>query len=202
MYLPAHFAPPDATAMHELVRCHPLATLVTRDDDGFTADHLPLELDLKTGPHGTLRGHVARANPLWARADGQTVLVVFQGPDHYVSPSWYPSKSEHHKVVPTWNYQVVHAHGRLRAIDDADWLRALVARLTDQHEAPLPTPWSVDDAPADFVAQMLKAIVGVEIELTKLEGKFKWSQNRSAADRAGVQDGLIASRQATWGRSA
>ncbi len=188
--------------MHALVLAHPLASLVTPHPDGLTADHVPLELDAGGGPHGVLRGHVARANPLWQHADGQTVLAIFRGPEGYVSPSWYPSKAEHHKVVPTWNYEVVHAHGRLRAVQDPDWLRALVARLTDRQEASLTTPWSIYDAPGDYIAQMLGAIVGIEIELTRLEGKFKWSQNRSAADRAGMAAGVAAQAAARGKRSA
>ena len=190
MYLPAHFEQKDAQALHALMRAHPLATLVTTTADGPTADHLPLEFDAASG---TLRGHVARANPLWRHADGQPVLAVFSGPQAYVSPAWYPSKAATHKVVPTWNYAVVHAHGRLRAVDDAPWLRALVGRLTDRFEAERatpPEPWSVADAPDDYLAQMLRAIVGIEIGVERLVGKWKISQNRSAADRLGVAAAL------------
>lgn len=187
MYLPAHFAQQDPQALASLMRDHPLAMLVTQGADGLTADHLPLEFDAVTR---TLRGHVARANPLWRHADGQAVLAVFRGPEAYVSPSWYPSKAATHKVVPTWNYAVVHAHGPLRAVDDSAWLRALVGRLTDRHEAPLSTPWAVDDAPADYVQQMLRAIVGIEIAVERLIGKWKVSQNRSDADREGVAAAL------------
>ncbi|ODU97929.1 MAG: transcriptional regulator [Rubrivivax sp. SCN 70-15] len=190
MYLPAHFEQKDVQALHALMRAHPLATLVTTAADGPTADHLPLEYDAASG---TLRGHVARANPLWRHADGQPVLAVFGGPQAYVSPGWYPSKAATHKVVPTWNYTVVHAHGRLRAVDDAPWLRALVGRLTDRFEAERaapPEPWSVADAPEDYIAQMLRAIVGIEIGVERLLGKWKVSQNRSEADRLGVAAGL------------
>jgi transcriptional regulator len=187
VYQPAHFAQSDPQALAGLMQAHPLAVLVTAGADGPEADHVPLQYDAATG---TLRGHVARANPLWRQADGQPVLAVFRGPEAYVSPSWYPSKAEHHKVVPTWNYAVVHAHGTLRAVDDADWLRQLVGDLTDRHEAGRPAPWSVSDAPQDYIAQMLRAIVGVEITLTRLEGKWKVSQNRSAADRDGVAAAL------------
>ena len=190
MYLPRHFEQPDAQALRALMHDHPLATLVSQGADGLTADHLPLEFDPAAGPQGTLRGHVARANPLWQAADGQEVMAIFRGPQAYVSPSWYPSKAEHHKVVPTWNYAVVHGHGRLRAVQDAAWLRALVGRLTARHESAQALPWSVDDAPADFIAQMLKAIVGIEVEVTRMTGKWKVSQNRSAADRNGVADAL------------
>lgn len=187
MYLPAHFAQDDPAALEQLMRQHPLAMLVHEADGGLTADHLPLEYDAQTR---TLRGHVARANPLWQRAHDRQVLVVFRGVEAYVSPSWYPSKAETHKVVPTWNYGVVHAAGTLRAVDDAPWLHALVTRLTDHHEAPQAAPWAVADAPADYVQQMLRAIVGIEIAVTRLQGKFKLSQNRSVADRAGVAAGL------------
>ncbi len=192
MYLPRHFEAPDLHAMHALIGARPLATLVAAGAQGLGADHIPLELDATSGAHGTLRGHVARANPLWRDADGAEVLAVFHGPQAYVSPSWYPGKALHGKVVPTWNYTVVHAHGRLRAVDDAPWLRALVERLTTAHEAPFPVPWAVGDAPVDYLAQMLRAIVGIEITLTRLVGKWKTSQNRDRADRAGVAAGLAA----------
>ena len=190
MYLPGHFEQPDAAALHALMREHPLAALVTITPDGLTADHLPLELDTSAGTHGTLHGHVARANPLWRLAAGSPVLAIFRGPQAYVSPSWYPSKAQTHKVVPTWNYAVVHAHGVLEAVDDAPWLRTLVGRLTDHQEAPRSAPWAVDDAPPDYVQQMLRAIVGIRIPLTRLVGKWKVSQNRSEADRLGVVQGL------------
>jgi transcriptional regulator len=140
-----------------------------------------------------LRGHVARANPLWKRAAGAEVLVVFTGPQAYITPSWYPTKAETHKVVPTWNYTVVQARGPLRAIEDAPWLHALVSGLTAHHEAPRAQPWAVADAPDDYVQVMLRAIVGIEIELTQLVGKWKVSQNRNEADRNGVAAGLASS---------
>lgn len=183
MYLPKHFEQNDPAALQALMREHPLAMLVHTGPDGVTADHIPLEYDPEAQ---TLRGHVARANPVWRQAAGQPVLVVFRGAEAYVSPSWYPSKAEHHKVVPTWNYAVVHAHGRLQAVEEAPWLHALVSRLTAHHEAPRPQPWAVGDAPEDYVQQMLRAIVGVEVRVERLVGKWKVSQNRSAADRAGV----------------
>jgi transcriptional regulator len=170
------------------MQAHPLAALVTQQDGELTADHLPLEYD---GAAGVLRGHVARANPLWRAAAGQRVLAVFQGPQAYITPSWYPSKAATHKVVPTWNYTVVHAHGVLRAFDEAPWLHALVSRLTDHHESSRAEPWAVGDAPADYVQQMLRAIVGIEIAVDRLVGKWKISQNRTLADRQGVVAGLI-----------
>lgn len=189
MYLPKHFAETDPARLQALMREHPLALLIAVTDGVATADPVPLEFDAAAGPAGTLRGHVARANPL-AQRGGSEVLAVFSGPQAYVSPGFYASKREHGKVVPTWNYAVVQARGTLRKVDDAPWLRALVGRLTHHHEAPRPAPWAVDDAPADFVAQMLRAIVGIEIPLASLVGKFKLSQNRSAADHDGVRQGL------------
>ncbi len=188
MYLPKHFEQHDQAALTGLMRDHPLATLVTWQDGAPTADHVPLEFDAATQ---TLRGHVARANPLWKLA-GQPVLAVFSGPQAYVSPSWYPSKAETHKVVPTWNYAVVHAHGDLRVVDQAPWLHNLVSRLTGHHESPQSLPWAVSDAPDDFVQTMLRAIVGIEIPVSKLIGKWKMSQNRHEADRSGVARGLAA----------
>jgi transcriptional regulator len=192
MYLPKHFEQPDHDAMARLLAAHPLATLAWNSADGPTAEHLPLmwERGAGDGPLGTLRGHVARANPVWREAAGAPVLAAFQGPQAYITPSWYPSKAASAKVVPTWNYAVVHAHGTLRVTEDAAWLRALVGRLTDVHEASRAHRWQVDDAPADYIEQMLRAIVGIEIELVSLQGKWKVSQNRSAADRAGVAAGL------------
>jgi len=187
MYLPKHFEQNDPAALQALMREHPLATLVTSGADGLTADHIPLEYDAASN---TLRGHVARANPVWQYAGGQPVLAIFSGAQAYVSPSWYAAKAATHKVVPTWNYAVVHAHGTLRAVDDAPWLLSLVTRLTGHNEATLAQPWAVSDAPPDFVQQLLRAIVGIEIPLTRLVGKWKVTQNRSEADRQGVADAL------------
>lgn len=187
MYLPKHFEQTDAEALHTLMREHPLATLVSLQDGEPTADHVPLEYDAEAQ---VLRGHVARANPLWRVAAGQPVLAVFTGPQAYVTPSWYPSKAATHKVVPTWNYTVVHAHGVLRAVEDAPWLHALVSGLTAHHESPRASPWAVTDAPDDFVQQLLRAIVGIEIPVQRLVGKWKISQNRSEPDRLGVAVGL------------
>lgn len=192
MYLPAHFEETRIDVLHAAMRQHPLATLTTQDPAGaLQADAVPLLVEPGALALGTLRGHVARANPLWRETRGD-VLVVFQGAQSYVSPGWYPAKAEHGKVVPTWNYIVVQARGRLRAIEDAAWLHALVSRLTDRFEAARPAPWGVGDAPADYIATMLGAIVGIEIEIEALIGKWKVSQNRNAADRAGVAAGLAA----------
>jgi transcriptional regulator len=188
MYQPSHFVEQDPDALLALMHAAPLATLI-RGGTELAADVLPLEVDRIDGGW-RLTGHVARANTLWREADGQPVLVLFQGPQAYVSPNWYPSKFQHGKVVPTWNYTMVQAHGRLRAIEDPAWLRALVTRLTERHEGGRAMPWHVADAPPDYIDTMLRAIVGIEIEVTRLEGKFKLSQNRSAEDRTGVVLGL------------
>ena len=193
MYLPTHFEESRPAVLHGLLRSHPLGLLVTQDGAGaLAANSVPFVLDPDpAGGPGILRAHVARANPLWREARGDVEsLVVFQGEQAYISPSFYPSKAEHGKVVPTWNYVMVQARGRLRAVDDADWLRAFVTRLTERHEAPRARPWAVGDAPADYIATMLRAIVGIELVLTSLVGKWKVGQNRSAADRAGVARGL------------
>jgi transcriptional regulator len=193
VYLPKHFEQHDREQLIALMRERPLATLITITPDGPSADLIPLEYIADEGEHGTLRGHVARANPLWQRA-GTTALAVFSGPEAYISPGWYASKQEHGKVVPTWNYTMVQARGELRPVDDAPWLHALVSRLTDHHESTQATPWHVGDAPDDYVQQLLRAIVGIEITLTSLTGKWKVSQNRSAADRDGTARGLAAAR--------
>jgi transcriptional regulator len=211
MYLPSHFAQTNPAVLHALVRQHPLGTLITVDAEGNpVADELPFVLDVpdvpgepgssprapnSPGPWGTLRGHVARANPLWRTHPAATrpVLVIFRGPQAYVSPSWYPGKAEHGKVVPTWNYGVVQAQGTLRVHDgEPDWLRAQLHDLTNSQEAHRPAPWQVGDAPPDYVAQMMRAIVGLEITLTQLTGKYKYSQNHPPSSRAGVAAGLHA----------
>ncbi len=193
MYLPAHFEEQRPEVLQGLVRAHPLGLLVTQGADGaLRADSVPFVLDADpAGGAGILRCHVARANPVWreARADVES-MVVFQGPQAYISPSFYPSKAEHGKVVPTWNYVMVQARGRLRAIDDAAWVRDFVTRLTERHESARAAPWAVSDAPADYIDTMVRAIVGIEIPLSTIVGKWKVSQNRSTADRAGVARGL------------
>jgi len=193
MYLPPHFEEKHPELLHGLLLAHPLGLLVTQDGAGDSqVDTVPFVLDEDpAGGPGILRAHVARANPLWREARGdKPSLVVFQGPQAYVSPSFYPGKAEHGKVVPTWNYMMVQARGELRAIEDAAWLHAFVTRLTDTHEAKRVKPWAVRDAPEAYIASMLGAIVGIEIVLTALTGKWKVSQNRPAADRAGVVQGL------------
>ena len=186
MYIPKHFAETDLVRLHGLMRAFPLATVVSPGKEGLEANHLPLQLDASAGPKGTLRGHVARANPLASAAVDGEILVIFQGHDRYISPAGYASKAEHGKVVPTWNYTAVHAHGRLRLIDEADWLLAQVTALTAEHEAGLAKPWAVTDAPADYIAKMLGAIVGIEVTITRLLGKWKVSQNQPPANQASL----------------
>ena len=194
MYLPSHFAETRVDVLHALIRQHPLAALVTFGPDGLDANHIPFEIDPEPAPFGTLRGHVARANPVWREASTDVeALAIFQGPQAYISPAWYATKRETGKVVPTYNYVVVHARGRVRIIDDPVWLRALVGRLTERFEAGRPAPWSVTDAPADYVDKQVRAIVGIEIPIARLVGKWKVSQNRPAADRDGVVRELRAS---------
>ena len=190
MYQVGAFREERIDVMHALMCNHRLATLVTVSDGVPEANHLPLLIDPQPTPYGTLRGHVARANSVWLQAEGREVLAIFQGPQVYVTPSWYPSKRETGQVVPTWNYAVVHAYGSMVVRDDREWLRDLVTRLTDQQEAGLPQPWRVADAPEDYLERMLGAIVGIEIPLTRLIGKWKVSQNRTGADRNGVVEGL------------
>ncbi len=187
--------------LQALIKAHPLATLVVTTSQGLEANHIPLLMDPAPTPYGTLRGHVARANPVWRTftADAEA-LAVFQGPQGYITPSWYPSKAEHGKVVPTWNYAVVHAHGPLKIYEDAEWLRALVTRLTSSQESPRAAPWRVTDAPDDYVNTMLKAIVGIEIPVSRLQGKWKMSQNRLPRDRDGVV-GALESQGDTASRS-
>ncbi|MBL8511647.1 MAG: FMN-binding negative transcriptional regulator, partial [Betaproteobacteria bacterium] len=164
MYLPEHFREERLEAMHQLIHDYPLGMLVTQSAAGLSANHIPFLMDPEPTPYGTLRGHVARHNPVWQehRAD-LDALVVFQGPDAYISPNWYPSKAEHGKVVPTWNYAVVHAYGPLKVVDDSDWLRHFLGNLTDRHESHQPAPWHLDDAPEDYLQATLRAIVGIEI---------------------------------------
>jgi transcriptional regulator len=193
MYIPNHFKESRADVLQALIAAHPLGTVVMHGTAGLTADHIPFEYSppAEGAPFGILRAHVARANPLW-KCDGEPTLVVFQGPEGYISPSLYEEKPKSGKVVPTWNYAVVHAHGVLRAIDDPIWVQALLERLTRHHEAGRPRPWEVADAPADFIDTIRQAIVGIEIVLTRLEGKFKLSQNRPAADQFAVAGELPA----------
>jgi transcriptional regulator len=190
-YLPSHFEETDSATLHALVRAHPLATWVVHHQGELLVNHIPFLLDAQLGEHGTLVGHVARANPVWqALAEGASSVAVFTGAQAYVSPNWYPSKHAHGKAVPTWNYATVHAHGVPRAFNDPTRVLDVVTRLTQTHEAAQALPWQVADAPADFVASLLKAIVGIEIPVQRWIGKWKVSQNRPAADQQGVAAGL------------
>lgn len=191
MYLPQHFEETNVGVLHDLIRAHPLGSLVVMTSQGLDANHIPFLVQPEPLPFGSLRGHVARGNAVWRdAAAGAEALVIFQGAEAYISPSLYPSKQEHGKVVPTWNYAVVHAHGRIRAIDDPAWLRGHVDELVGRHEAGRPMPWKTSDAPSDFVDKLLHAIVGIEIRIDRLVGKWKVSQNRPPADREGVVEGL------------
>jgi len=192
MYLPGHFEQPQPEALHALMLDHPLATVVTLSAGGINANHVPLLWSAEPDPFGTLRGHVARANPMWSdRVSDVEALAIFQGVDGYISPSWYPTKREHGKVVPTWNYAVVHAYGTLRVIQDAAWLRDLLEALVSRHEASTSAPWSMADAPQEYIERMIGSIVGFEIVISRLIGKWKVSQNQPAENRAGVVDALL-----------
>ncbi|MDR6582972.1 FMN-binding negative transcriptional regulator [Herbaspirillum sp. BH-1] len=193
MYVPAHFAQTDTAELHQLITAHPFGVLVSHTAGGLDANHLPCHLDPAQGALGTLHLHVARANPLWRElADGDAVLAVFSAGDAYISPSWYPSKHEAHRQVPSWNYMVAHAHGRVTIRDDERYVRGVVARLTRTHEAAEEKPWKMSDAPAEFTDTLLQAIVGIEIEITRLEGKRKLSQNKEVRDIVGAGEALLA----------
>ena len=191
MYMPPHFNEDRIEVLHDAIRMGGLATLVTMTADGLIASHLPLLLDPDPAPYGTLVGHLARANPPTQLTDAAVqAMVVFHGPEGYISPSLYATKRETEKVVPTWNYVAIHAYGTIAFFDDPDRLLGVVTRLTRQYETPRPQPWAVTDAPADFVQGMLRAIVGLSIPIDRLEGKYKMSQNRPKADHAGIVAGL------------
>jgi transcriptional regulator len=186
MYLPKHFAEDDVVKMHALMRAHPLATLISHGPDGLNANHIPLLL-----ADGKLQGHVARANSLWkAGSVAGEVLVIFHGHESYISPSGYATKAEHGKVVPTWNYVAVHAYGDLRVIDDPAWIFGQISALTAANEGVLPQPWAVTDAPTDYIERMLGAIVGIEIGITRLLGKWKVSQNQPPANQTSLTKAL------------
>lgn len=197
MYIPQAFEEKRIEVLHELMRAHPFATLVTGTQDGLEANHIPLLVEPgsapfgEPAPFGSLAGHVAKANPVWREgADAHPVLAIFQGPHTYISPSWYPSKREHGKVVPTWNYAVVHVRGTLSIVSEPKALRTHLEALTARHEARQTEPWQLSDAPDEFIDQMLGGVRGIRIEITSLEGKWKMSQNRNAADRRGVIEAL------------
>ena len=191
MYEPPLHKQSDAAALYALIRAHPLGLLISHGSSGLVANAIPFILDSDASPRPILRAHLARANSqLRDLGEASEALVVFQGVDHYVSPSWYATKAETHKVVPTWNYLIVQARGKPRVIDEAPWLRAQIEALTASQELHKAAPWAVGDAPPDFIAQQMRAIVGLEIEVADIRGKWKVSQNRNAADRAGVIAGL------------
>jgi transcriptional regulator len=196
MYIPPHFEQPDIEVMHELIRNRPLATLVTLGSDGINANHIPLHLSPAPEPFGVLLGHVARANPIWRDLESDVdTLAIFHGPDAYISPSWYATKQETGKVVPTWNYAVVHAYGSLSIVDDASWVRSQMETLTTHHEAAFPEPWALSDAPEDFTEKLIEAVIGIEMVITRLSGKWKVSQNQPPQNQRSVIQGLNASGQ-------
>jgi transcriptional regulator len=191
MYTPKAFEVTDLPMLHAAMKESELATLVTITTNGLLATHLPLLLDETRGEYGTLTGHVSRANVQWRETDPNAeALIVFLGLDSYISPNWYPAKQETGRVVPTWNYAAIHAYGRITFIEDPEWLRTMVTDLTRKHEASFPAPWQVTDAPAVYIDSQLKAIVGFEFQIVRLEGKQKFNQNRSVEDRLGVIQGL------------
>ncbi len=194
MYIPSHFAETRPEVIQRILRDHPLGVLLTSSADGLDADHIPFEYEPgDAGGLGVLTAHVARANPLWQRCPtGTPVLVVFRGAESYISPNWYPSKHETHRQVPTWNYEVVHAQGVMTVHDDDRFVRRMVFKLTHRHEASQPKPWKMGEAPSDFLDEMLRNIVGIEITITSLTGKVKASQNKDARDRQGVVENLQA----------
>lgn len=193
MYHPPLFTEQHPDEVARIIRANPLGALVTHVDGALEANHVPFLFDPARGDHGTLVAHVARAHGLWARMPtGAEVLVVFTGAQGYISPSWYPSKQEHHRHVPTWNYEVVHVHGRLRVIDDITHVRGVVARLTREHEAGLAQPWKMGDAPADYLDEQLRHILGIEVDITRIEAKRKLSQNRDDRDFASTVAGVEA----------
>ena len=193
MYVLAHFAETRPEELARIIREYPLGVLITHDAQGLDANHLPFEFDPNAGTHGVLTAHVARANPVWQRcASGNSAMVVFRGAEGYVSPNWYPSKHEAHRQVPTWNYEVVHAHGLLTVRDDERFVRGVVGRLTRRHEADEPRPWKMSDSAPEFIDGMLRNIVGIEVAITSLVCKRKLSQNKEERDRLGAADALLA----------
>ncbi|MDF3832702.1 FMN-binding negative transcriptional regulator [Cupriavidus basilensis] len=193
MYIPKYHAMPDCHEAHALIDAYPLGAWVTPTDEGLVANHIPFVLDRSRGQSGTLLGHVSRANRVWEQlSESAQSVVMFQGPQSYITPGWYPSKLEDGKVVPTWNYSVVHAHGVARAIDDRAWLYEILVRLTAVNESSRTAPWKVTDAPADYIDKMIRAVVGIEIPIDRLVGKLKASQDETMPDRLGTVTGLMA----------
>jgi transcriptional regulator len=201
MYQPPHFREDRLEIQHGLIKAHPLGLLISTGEDGPVANAIPFLLDAAASPKGTLRGHLARANPQWRDLEKDArALIVFQGAQTYVTPSWYATKRETGKVVPTWNYAIVQVRGTTRIIDDRTWLASQVASLTGHNEAPRATPWTVDDAPPTYINSQLKGIIGIEIEIAHIEGKWKVSQNRPESDRTGVAEGLEADQDTAEAR--
>jgi transcriptional regulator len=201
MYVSKHHQLNDREAVFSIMECHPLGAWVCHGKDGLVANHIPFFLDRALGPHGTLIGHVARANTVWHQLSSDTPsVVIFQGAQSYITPGWYPGKTEHGKVVPTWNYTVAHAHGTARVMNDPQWILDMLNRLTDSQESRRSLPWHVADAPAGFIDRLMRAIVGIEIPIDRLEGKLKASQDEDMQDRLGTVAGLqsVASDQSRW----
>jgi transcriptional regulator len=192
MYIPHHFNQSDTEVLQQLIVQHPFGALVTHGKNGLDANHVPFELVTDRGHLGTLQAHVARANSVWRDvSDNDEVLVIFNAGDAYISPTWYPSKHEHHRQVPTWNYVVIHARGRIHIYDDKKFVRGVVARLTRSHEAQEPKPWKMGDAPSDYLEEQLDGIVGLEVEITQLVGKRKLGQHKDARDIRGPAEILV-----------
>ena len=191
MYIPKAFDETSVPVMQAFVEAHPFGALITMGTAGLFASHIPMMLERGAESLGVLKGHVSRANPQWKEyAPEVEALAIFSGPQHYITPAWYPEKQETGRVVPTWNYVAVHVYGRMTVFEDADWLRAHVESLTNVHEAGMATPWKVSDAPEEYVSALVKGIVGFEFAVTRWEGKWKASQNRAERDRHGVAEGL------------
>ncbi|MFN4901411.1 MAG: FMN-binding negative transcriptional regulator [Betaproteobacteria bacterium] len=199
MYIPDHFSIKNLATLHGIIQSHPLGVLVSTTPEGLDANHIPFELD---PARGLLTAHVARANPVWQQCrDGADVMVIFRGNESYISPNWYPSKHETHRQVPTWNYEVVHVHGRLTVQDDERFVRGVVARLTREHESSEPKPWRMGDYAPEYIDAMLRAIVGIEVAITRMDGKAKLSQNREERDRLSAAEALIQRGQAQLGKA-
>jgi transcriptional regulator len=197
MYLPSHFEETRTSVVHEAMRANPFGTLVTLTAQGLDANHIPMEVEPDPAPYGMVRGHVARANPVWRDLQTNDVLAIFQGRHTYISPSWYPTAQESRKAVPTWNYVVVHAHGAIRFIDDAEWVREQLGRLVTRFESHRASPWRMSDMPADYVESLIRGVVGFEIPIARLIGKWKVSQNRPTGDVQGIVAGLHAAGEAS-----
>lgn len=198
MYLPKHFEETRADVLHAFMRANPLATVIVNDSSGLSADHLPLSVKSRDSSGTLLVGHVARSNPLWQKAvAGVECLVIFHGRQHYISPNWYASKAETGKAVPTWNYEVVHVQGMMHAVDDPIWKRNMLSELIAQHESGQPKPWRMSDSPDEYINRMIQAVVGIQIEIVSMVGKFKINQNQPAANRKSVVEALKASGDAS-----